>query len=77
MVPKGRNIVARITHKIFHRLREGQLPKAVVKRFVKVRVIIRMRYVCHMMDLEKKENEKKKALARKTKSQKKMLRIVT
>ena len=84
-LPKGKNIVARISEKISSSLCEGQLPEDVVKRFAKLRVIIRMRYVSHVTDIEKQRKEKKPKAAsstetegaKKTKLEKKMKRIVT
>ena len=62
IVPKGRNIVKRIADKILNRLQAGEVEDEVIKRFVKLRVIIRMRYALSLMkkQREEKEAERKK-----------------
>ena len=61
-IPKGKGIVCRLTDKIVCRLREEQLPQEVVRRFVKLRIIIRIRYVVEIMKEEKKNKLKKVAV---------------
>lgn len=47
--PKGKKIVQRITDKILCRLQAGELKYEVIRRFVKVRIIIPMRYALSVM----------------------------